>query len=567
MSESIAFYKDGTGTFNFEKVFLCGIPFVVCALIIYPIVIIFLNSFKIEAWGQPTVFSLSNYITAFRNHDIYRAIVNTLWVSIGTTLLSMVFGCSLAWLITRTNVPCKGLFQVLNTIPLFLSPFVGAIAWMYLAAPRAGFLNKLAMDCFGTEFLNIYGLWGIIWVLGLFFTPIVYLMTAGTLKRMDPSLEEASRGCGSGIIGTTLKITFPLISPALFSAAMLVFVSSAGEFGVPLTLGVPYRVETMVTLIFEYLQRTQPNYNLAAAMGSILLVLTVVLTLISRKLIAGKSYITVTGKGYRPSLINLGRWKYVGFSWNLMFVIVTIFLPIFMLAIISIHSFWLGSINLNKLTLSNYYELIFADNYAMGAFKNSMFLGVAGATLAMCLSTVASYYIYRTRYLGRSTAEYLTNLPIGIPGIVLAMGFLLAFIETPLYGTIWILMVSYIIRFIPYGLRSVSSVLLSLSPELDESSRGHGASWLGTMKNVTLPLLKPGFMAGWLLLFIIFFREFPISMLLWSSGNQVVSVALWQLLEHRTAGLTSAYAILQIIVIFIVLFIAQKLVGTGEIEI
>jgi iron(III) transport system permease protein len=326
-------------------------------------------------------------------------------------------------------------------------------------------------------------------------------------------------------------------------------------------------VDTLVTIIFEVLHRPRPDYNLAAAMGSVLLILTIVLTLVYRKTVAGKAYITVTGKGYRPGLINLGKWKYAGFALNILYAVMAIFLPIFILLVISTHRVWVGSIKWDKLSLRNFYELIFVDQYAMGGFGNSIFLGIIGATTAMLACVIVSYFIYRSRYQGRATVEYLTNLPVGLPGIVLAMGFLLAFIKTPLYATIWILMIAYVIRFIPYGLRSVSSVLLSLSPELDESSRACGSSWLRTLKNITFPLLKPGFVAGWLLLFIIFFRELPISMLLWSSGNHVMSVVLWQLLEHRTAGLTSAYAIMQIMVIFIVIFVMHKTTGTKDVKV
>jgi iron(III) transport system permease protein len=290
------------------------------------------------------------------------------------------------------------------------------------------------------------------------------------------------------------------------------------------------------------------------------------LTVLSRKIVSRKSYITVTGKGYRPNIISLGKWKYLALTCNILYVLVVIFLPIFILFIVSMHKYWYGVINLNIMNFHNYYEIIFIEKFAMGGFKNSTFLGVVGATVAMCVSTMISYFICRTRSYGRGIVESMANWPAGIPGIVLAMGFLLIFIKTPLYATIWVLMISYIIRFTPYGLRSVLSVLLSLSPELDESSRSCGASLLRTMKNITFPLLKPGFIAGWLLLFIIFFREFPISMLLFSTGNQVTSVVLWQFVEHRSPGLTGAYSMMQIAVIFFVLFVIQKVVGTGEIK-
>ena len=478
------FIRSDLISINLENILLFWVPYLISFLIILPIFQIFFSSFKVEEWGKEAVFTFSNYVYAFSDPRIFDSILNTFWVSAGATAIAAIVGISLAWLVARTDMPFKGLFELFNTFPMFLSPLVGVIAWKYLAAPRAGFLNHLAQKLFGTDIFNIYGLPGMIWVLGIFFTPTVYLLTVGSLKRMDPALEESSRGCGAGIAKTVFKITLPLASPGILAAITLVFVMSAGGFAVPLALGSPFNIETLVTMVFEFLQKARPDYNLAAAAGSILMVLTISLTYFSRKIISKKSYITVTGKGYRPNIIKLGKWKYVGLSWNILYITVAIFLPVFILLIISLHSFWLGFINFNHLTLKHYYELIFVDKYAIGGFKNSLFLGAFGATIGMISGTITAYFIQRTRFHGRAIVEYIASLPIGIPGLVLAMGFLLIFIRTPLYGTIWVLMICYIIRYTPYALRSVSAVLLALSPELDESSRSCGASLRKTIKNI-----------------------------------------------------------------------------------
>ena len=474
-------------------------------------------------------------------------------------------GVALAWLNARTNFPLRRFFAVTNAIPIFMSPFVGAIAWSALTAPRAGYLNMIARDYLGapTDLFNVYGIAGIVWVQAIFFTPFVYLMSIGTLRHMDPALEESSRACGSSMFATTWRITLMLSLPSILSGAILTFVSSAGEFGVPLALGSPFGVETLSTQIFEVLQHSQPDYNLASAIGSLLLIITVALVTIHRKVISAKQFITVTGKGFRPNVIDLNRWRYAAFAANFGYLFLSVALPLGILAVISFHHVWLGHIKVSQLTWGNYWSVLFDEPDAQRGIVNSFILSVVGASLAVMLSLLLSQAIYRSRLPGRQSIDLITSLPVGIPGIVLSMGLLVLFIQTPLYGTLTLLLIAYIVRFIPVGQRGVAGVLLSTSPELEESSRACGQAWLATMRRITLPLLKPGLAATWVLLFTIFLRELPISILLWSSGNEVMSVALYHLLEHGTAGQTAAYAMIQTTLILIVAVAFNKVVG-GE---
>lgn len=536
-----------------------------CLLIIAPLAVILVKSAMVEEWGKPAAFTLQNYAATFTNTGLFGAVLNTLIASIGTTAFAGVIGVSLAWLVARTNMPGRRWLDVGNMVPIYLSPFIGAIAWTYLAAPRSGFLNNVAAGIgLTSSFFNIYGLHGIIWVQAIFFTPLVYVMTLAALRHMDPSLEECSRACGRGIAATTFKVTLPLVTPSILSALILTFVSSAGEFGVPLTLGTPKNVDLLSTRIFESLTRSRPDFNLAAAMGTILMAVTIACVMLHRYVIMRRNYVTVSGRGYRPAVIELGWWRYVGLAFNVLYLLVAVVLPLFMLLLMSLQKAWLGSFSMKRFTFGNYSDLFEIVPAAGTGLQNSIILSVVGATVGVFMSLMVAQAIYRTKLPGRRFIDLITSLPVGIPGIVLAMGILIIAIRTPLYGSLLVLLIAYLTRFIPVGQRSVSGVLLATSPELEEASRACGSGYGRTLWRVTLPLVKPGMVAAWILLFIFFLRELPISILLFQPGNEVMSVALWIIMEHTTSGRTAAYALMQCALVLVFVACVRMLTDRTE---
>lgn len=537
---------------------------IVVAMILAPIGMLLSRSLYVEQFGEPVIFTLRNFKTVFTDEVILYAIGNTVIVSLGSTAFATIIGVGLAWLSTRTNVPGRSFLNVCNTIPFYLSPYVGAIAWTYLAAPRTGLLNGIAFHQFGlaSDFFNIYGLPGIVWVQGIFFTPIVYLMTSAAFAQMDPAFEESSRSCGRGTAATMFRITLPLAAPSILSAVILTFVSSAGEFGVPLTLGVPRNYETLSTLIFEVIQRAEPDYSLAACMATVLAVVTIACVLLHRYAILRRSYTTVTGRGYRPALIDLGRWRWAGFAFSITFFMVAVALPLIALILQSLQKVWLGHFLVREFTWMNYPDVLHYIPETMSGIKNSLILALAGATLGVLLSLLVSQAIYRSRLPGRRLMDLTASLPVGVPGIAFAMGILLIAIQTPLYGSLFVLLIAYLARFMPFAQRSVAGVLLSLSPELEDASRACGSGYGRTLTRVTLPLIKPGMAAAWVLLFVIYLRELPMSILLWQSGSETMSVALWELMEHATSGKVAAYAMMQSCMILAVVVVFQSLVRT-----
>lgn len=557
------------GLFTQENVATLAVSLIVGLAVILPLITLFINSFLVLGpLGWDTEWGFDNYVTLFTDRVIPKAFLNTIIISSGTTVLATVLGVSLAWINARTNCPLRDYLEPYNLIPFFLSPFVGAIAWHNLAAPRTGLLNSWARDLLGIEghLFNVDNIWGVIWVTGIFFAPLVYLFVVGSLRRMDPSLEDSARTTGAGLIRTTMTVTLPLVMPGILSGAIIVFVTSAGEFGVPFKLSAPYGWETLTTQIFSKAVGDDANHYMGATMSMALGAITVFLIWIQQRYIAPRSFTTVTGKGYRPNVLDLGGWRWVAFGYNLAYILVAVVLPIFCLIIVSLHPVWTAEIQFSEMTFRNYEKTLFfwrddSIEAATNGILNSFFLAFVGATISMILAIVISYMIHRTKGFGSRLLDFLCVVPIGFPGIVLAMGVLVTYIKTPIYATLWILLLGYITRFFPYGQRNISAVMLAISEELDQSSRMAGATWFTTLRRITIPLLKPGIFAGWVLLFIIFLRELSISIILYTTGTETLSVGVYYLANFENESMTSALSMAQTVVLLICIYIFRRVAG------
>ena len=555
--------------FTQESVATIVVSVIVAAAVLLPLFALVVSSFQVmDSSGFDTTWGLDNYRTLYTDRIIPKAFVNTLVISTGSTILATLLGVSLAWINARTNCPWRNRLEAWNLTPFFLSPFVGAIAWHDLASPKIGLLNAWARDHLGvqTYLFNVDNIWGVIWVTAIFFTPLVYLFVIGSLRRMDPSLEDSARTTGASLLRTTLTVTLPLVAPGILSGAIIVFVTAAGDFGVPFKLSAPYGWETLTTQIFSKAVGDDANYNLGATMSMALGAITVLLIWVQQRYIAPRSFTTVTGKGFRPNVHDLGRWKFLALGYNIVFILVAVVLPILCLIVVSMHPVWQGRILPADMSLHNYARTLFfwrSDSIraATNGIYNSFILAFFGATLAMVLSMVVSYMIHRTKGFGARLLDFLCVVPIGFPGIVLAMGVLVTYIRTPIYATLWILLLGYITRFFPYGQRNIASVMLAISEELDQSSRMAGASWLTTMRRITIPLLKPGIFAGWILLFVIFLRELSISIMLYSAGNETLSVGVYYLSNFENEPLTCALSMAQTVVLVVCFLVFRRAAG------
>jgi iron(III) transport system permease protein len=548
-----------------ESLVLGFVALLVCCLVLYPLLILFFSIFRVDIFGQTSYWTLENF-PFLVSDSMLKSILNTLVISTGGTLLATVVGVALAWINARTDTPGRHWLEPLNLVPFFLSPYVGAIAWTYLAAPRSGLLNNLLRQIGITnDPLSPYSLWGMVWVLALFFVPYIFLFTIAPLRRMDASLEEAARTAGCGVLATARRVTLPLILPGILSGMIIVFVSCAGEFGVPLALGHPHGMGTLTTQIFVLTQDLPAKYNRAAAAGAVLASIALVCVWVQRALIARRDFVTVSGKAAQPRLVRLGRWKWATLAFNLVYLGCAVVLPLAALFFASTARSWTGEIRLESMTLDHYAYALFGSPVSTVGIRNSLVLSAVGATLGVVIGLFLAYIIHRTKARGRGALDFISTVPIGVPGIVLAIGILMAYIRTPLYGTLAILLVGYISRYMPYGQRNVSSVLLALSPDLEQSARTAGASWFTTMRRIIVPLVWPGMLSAWVLLFVIFIRELPISILLYTAGQEVFSVAIWRFVENERATRAAALAMIQVVILLVSVIIFRRITRGSEV--
>jgi iron(III) transport system permease protein len=499
--------------------------------------------------GPTDSVSLQNFIGLLSDQRFRAAVLNTLITGTGATILSCVFALGLAWIVARTDAPGRKWFDTLNVVPFFLSPYVGAMSWIGLAAPNGGLLNH-AVNLYLSgpdDFFNIYSLWGVTWVLSLFYTPYVYLFVIGPMRHMDPALEDAARVHGAGFWLTTRHVTAPLMMPALLSGALIVFVTSSGLFDVPLALAAPRSIHTIPTEVFSLVQYPS-DYGKAAAVGVFVMAITVIFSMLQRSYMRRRNFATVSGKGYRPRIVRLGRWWIAALAFELFYIASGVVLPMVALVLVSVSRLWTGWPDLMQFTLSNYDEILFHNDLARRAIINSLVISVLGATIGVVLSFLQSYYLHRGKSRLRPLLDAVLSLPLGIPGIILGLGFLILLIRTPLYATLWIMLLAYVARFFPFAMRSISAMLLSISPDLEESARASGASWLQTMTAILLPLMKSALVAAWLMLFVVFIRELGATILLYAQGTETISVAMITLGE-RDFALVATLAVVQAVML------------------
>lgn len=494
--------------------------------------------------------SLANFGRLLNEGRFFAAVGNTLLCGAATTVCSCVLGFTLAWLVARTDMPGRRWLDAGNLVPFFLSPYVGAISWIYLAAPNSGLLQQLSKAWLGMPLpFDIYGLGGVVWVLTLFYTPYVYLFVLAPLRQMDAVFEDAARVHGASFWYTLRHISVPLVSPALISGALVVFVTSAGLFDVPLALASPRGIPTMPTEIFSAVQYPA-DFGRAAAFGMMVLGVTVLLTIWQRRFLGRRRFDVVTGKGYRPRLLRLTpAARIAALTLEAVYIGGGVVLPTVALAMVSLSRLWTGRFDLARASFANFRYVLFSYDLTQGAILNSLILAVSGATIGVVISALQAYYLNRGRgSRWRGLMDALLALPMGIPGIILGLGFLILAIRTPLYSTLAIVLIAYVARFYPIATRNISAMLLAINPELEASARASGATWWQTMRWVLLPLLRPALTASWLMLFVIFVRELGATILLYAQGTETISVAL-VLLADRSPGYVASLAVIQLVML------------------
>jgi len=543
-----------------------GLDHVVMAGAVLCLVVLVVLPVGFLMWGSlngESGLSVENFREALTGRLYVQALENSLILGAWTGLFSIVIGVPLAWAVARTNVPGKPLIRATATLAYLSPPFLTAIAFVNLFGPNAGLINKLLRDVLDLPWLtfNIFTMRGLVLVTVLHTFPFVYLLAVSALQSVDASYEEAAQILGAGKWRTAFSITAPLVAPAILSGTLIAFVNAIALFGSQAIIGLPGRVVTLPTRIYALFDYP-PEYGLASALSLVFVLITVVALFLQRSYLARRSFVTLAGKGARPQLIDLGpaRWLMLGFA-ALVFV-VAILLPYGSLIAVSLSKSW-GLGFWQNLTLQNYRFILFEYDVTQRAIVNSLILATLAATIAVMLGAVIGWIDLRTRLPGRLLLDYAALIPLGLPGIVMAVALLQFWLKVPLalYGTLAILLLAYAGRYVPLGVRAANASLRQVDPSLEESARILGAGWGTTMREVTLPLIRPGLFAGWLLVFVPAIQELSASILLFSSGSITLAVAVYNLYETGYTEPVAALAIINVIIIAGAIWIARKLGG------
>lgn len=521
-------------------------------LTLCPVAMLALGSFSEGLTGLGK-FTLGKYVAAYTDPVLLDVTVNTIIFVLGSSVLATGLALFLAYLNTRTDIPFKPVFTVLSIVPMMIPHLLFAVSWALLLNPSNGLINTLLKDVFSLESapFNIYSLWGMILVEGLLNMPIAYLIIAPAMASFDVALEESSKVFGAGIWRTLVRITLPVLRPAILAAFVLGIVRSLASYAVPRVLGTPGRVDVLATYLYQMVATGfAPDYGKAAALGMSVLAASIGLIVLYRALTAeGGKYVTVSGRGYRPAVIELKRARAPLFIAIGLLSFVMVVLPVAVLLYTSFvpYSMVPSARAFSLMSWTHWIEVL-QDPVSLLSLKNSLFLAVVGATLGVLLSLFVAYVIVKIRTRASGLLESLSFLSFSFPGIVIGIGFMWFFVQTPLYATLTALLLAYIAAYLPYGIRPLASAFVQVHAHLEESSLVCGAGALTTMRRIIVPLLIPGIVSAWILMATMFVRELTVSIVLSRPGSEVLAV---QILSFADDGLWGKLSALGIIMIFI----------------
>ncbi|MBI3716568.1 MAG: iron ABC transporter permease [Betaproteobacteria bacterium] len=535
-------------------VFLAAVP--LCFLL-------WQSFFTPQTSAKAAEFTFQNYLTAYGSWETAKLFFNSVEFAFGASIFAFVIGTFLAWLNERTSTPFKALFFALSIIPLIIPSILFTVAWILLGSPKIGILNLVLQNWFGTDyvFFNVYSMWGMIFVDGLHYSPMAFLLMTAAFRSMDPSLEESAMMSGASMLQIVFRITLKLVMPAIVATLLILFVRALESFEVPALLGLPVGIQVFTSSIYQAIHQYPSEVGLASAYAvTLLLITTCGVFYQSRLSNQGGKYSTMTGKGFRPRAIDLGKWRWAAAVFCILYFLLIVALPFLVLLWSSFQKFYAvpSMAALKNLTLDPYIFILTYPTLTQSVI-NSLMLSLGSATLIMLVTSVICWIVVKTKMPGRWLLDNIASLPMVFPGLVLGLAIMIFYLnfDIGIYGTIWIMFVAYVTRFLPYGLRYNTTTMLQIHKELEESAAMCGASWLTTFRRIVLPLLKPGLVAGWIYIVIVSIRELSSSILLYSPGTEVISVVIWELWENGQYVELSALGVMFIIALFILVLLAQ----------
>ena len=531
-------------------------------IVVIPIFMIIYNAFFFE--GK---FDLTLFTSVIWDKENLKAMGNTVIIAIAVTIFGTIMGLFYAWLLGRSDIPAKGFMRALFTIPYMFPPFFGAMAWDLLLSGRAGYVNRWLMSLFHLKQapFNINSLWGIIFVECSYYFPFVFMQVVSALERMDPTLEESARIAGAKQSQVIWKITLPLVKPAISAGALLILISSLAHFGVPSILGFSKNIYTLPTMIYALINKSGGSFEgirQGTALSILLVAVVAIALVIQKKVLSSGSYDIIKGKSMRPTLIKLRGAKYPLLFLACLTLLIIVVVPLVMIFLVALVKGYGRPLIWKNFSLINY-QKVFESTATMDSIKNSLFLSVTAGIVCMFLGVMIAYVINRIKPKGRGILEILSILPYSIPGTVLAIGVILswsgAIMNITLYNTVWIILVAYMARYLSFSMKSASASLQQVNSSLEEASRACGATHTESLKDITLPLIKPAMVSGFFLIFLPAMRELTTSILLYGPYSRTLGVQIFALRDAGMIPQASALASIAILIIIICNFIVTEI--------
>lgn len=543
---------------------LVGVVFFVTA---YPLILIFLNSFTLSRPGQPPVWGLQGWISAFSDRALLSVLANTFSLATVRIAITTILAIFFAWVVARTDTPFRGFIEFALWLGFFLPLLPMTLGWILLLDSHYGLLNKAVMRILNLSSapFNVFSYWGIIWCHLTFSTSVRFLLITPAFRSMDAVLEEAARTSGSNNLGTLLRITLPILAPAILASTALGFIKSLESFEIELVLGVPAGLYVLPTRIYDFLHWEPPLYGQATALSSVFLFVIFALVWVQRLMLGTREYTTITGRGYMVRPVSLGAWRWVTFGICIFFIAVMIVLPLSTLVMGTFMEVF-GFFDLATVWTTRHWVTAFHDSVFLHSLMNTLMMGLGASIVGTLLYVLISYSIVRTQLPGRKLMDFLSWLPWALPGILISLALLWVVLGSggilkPLYGTVSLLIMAVIIKEMPLGIQIIKAAILQLSKELEEASEASGASWLVTFRRILIPLLSPTLAAVGIIMFVAALREIPAVVFL--STNQSRTISLLMLDSIAEANMERAAVIgIFIVLLVITLLLIARLLGS-----
>jgi iron(III) transport system permease protein len=541
---------------------LIGVLILVLA---YPIGLLFLKSFVAGKPGQEAVWTLNGWVSAFTDTKLPIALGNTFFLALMRVIITSGFAIFFAWVVTRTDTPLKGFIEVMLWLGFFLPLLPMTMGWILLLDPHYGVINKFLMASFGLAEapFDIYSYWGIIWCHLAFSTSVRFMLMTPAFSAMDAALEEAGLVCGSSRAGVLMRVTIPVLAPAVLASTALGLIRSLESLEIELVLGIPAGIYVVPTKIWDYIHWEPPLYDRATALCSIFLIFIFLLIWLHRALLGRREFTTVSGRSHMVEIFSLGRWRWVTCGLCLFFIVLMIFLPLATLIMGTFMEFF-GHFDLERAWTTRHWTRAFTDPVFLRALKNTMVFALGAAIVGTVVYALLSYLIVRTRLPGRGIIDLLSWLPWALPGVLISLALLWTVLGSGdyvklIYGTVSLLILAIIIKEMPLGTQIIKAAVQQISPELEEASSAAGANWLEYFRRILLPLLKPTMASVAIIVFISAARDIPTVIFLSTHETRTLSLLMLDYIAEANQEKAAVLGVFLVFLIFVLLLIGRLL--------